>query len=210
VTDAFLRRQSNYQVQRAPRRIVNKSITSKVANERWAIDLIDMTRYSPVVNAQRKYRFTCVDNFSGRVWARGITNRNNTAAGDSIPAALASICNEANTHPRTIQGDSEFAVGGIAAWCRAHNIKVIKTLTYTPQSNGKVERMNQEIRKRPKPDSSKTIILYGSLTCKTTSLTLTIRSKRDPNKRRTSYGLPATIPTLHRTMLPKVSTSTTK
>ena len=186
VTDAFLRRQSNYQVQRAPRRIVNKPVTSKVANERWAIDLIDMTRYSPVVNAQRKYIFTCVDNFSGRVWARGITNRNNTAAGDSIPAALASICNEANTHPRSIQGDSEFAVGGIAAWCRAHNIKVIKTLTYTPQSNGKIERMNQEIRKKTKAGFIKNnnFVWFAHLQDYVTNINNQVqaRSKQTPNQ----------------------------
>lgn len=148
VTDEFLKQQSNYQIQRVPRRIVNRPVTSKVSNERWAIDLIDMQAYNPVVNAQRKYIFTCVDNFSGKVWARGITNRHNDVLDSSIPNALASICEESHTFPSLIQGDSEFAVGGIALWCRNHHIKVIKTLSYTPQSNGRVERMNQEIRKK--------------------------------------------------------------
>jgi hypothetical protein len=49
-----------------------------------------------------------------------------------------------------MQGDSEFAQGDIKAWRQAHNIRVINTLACTPQCYGKIERINQERRKKTK------------------------------------------------------------
>jgi hypothetical protein len=151
ITDDFLRSQGDYIIAKVPRKLVNKPITSKVPNERWGVDLIDMTAYPPVGNANKRYILTAVDYFSGKVWARGITNRENNNARPTLSNAINDICvNEAETFPNTIQADGEFAVGAFRDWCNQNNINLIKTTSYTPTSNGKIERMNREVRKKIK------------------------------------------------------------
>ena len=140
ITDDFLRSQGDYVVARVPHKLVNKPIISRVPNERWGVDLIDMTAYPPVGNANRRYIFTAVDYFSGKVWARGITNRENNNAHPNLSNAINDICvNEAHTFPHIIQADGEFAVGAFRDWCNQHHIILIKTTSYTPNSNGKIE-----------------------------------------------------------------------
>jgi hypothetical protein len=75
-TDKFLQKQGDYKIAVIPRRH-NMSIVAKRPAERWGIDLIDMTMYPAGVNHQKKYIMTVVDYFSGKVWARGIPNREN-------------------------------------------------------------------------------------------------------------------------------------
>ena len=58
--------------------------------------------------------------------------------------------NEAHTFPHIIQVDNEFSAGSFRTWCNNNNIRLIATSPYTPNSNGKVERMNQEIRRKIK------------------------------------------------------------
>jgi len=152
ITDQFLKEQGDYQVTRIPHKVVNKPITASVPNERWAIDLIDMRAYNVVgVNQNRNYIFTCVDFFSGKVWARSISNRNNTAAIPTLSNALDDIIqHDAHTMPGIIQCDSEFYQGAFAAYCAQNMIVLIRTTSYTPQSNGRIERVNREIRKKIK------------------------------------------------------------
>lgn len=156
-----------------PYKLVNRPITSRVPNERWGVDLINMEAYPPVGNANRQYILTAVDYFSGKVFARGILNRNNNADNPSLSNAINDICvNDAqNTFPHIIQGDGEFAVGAFRIWCNNNDIQFIKTTSYTPNSNGKVERVNREVRKS-KQDSSETIIIIGMLICRITLGTL--------------------------------------
>jgi len=93
MTDSFLKKQGDYIVGRVPHKLVNKPITSKVCNERWGIDLIDMEAYyNPTVNGQNKYILTAVDYFSGRVFARPLLNRNNNNAHPTLSNALNDIC----------------------------------------------------------------------------------------------------------------------
>ena len=152
ITDDFLKSQGDYLVGVVPHKLVNKPITSRVPNERWGVDLIDMRPYNiPAVNANRRFIFTAVDYFSGRVFARAIANNQNNIAHPTLSNAINDICvNEAHTFPHIIQADSEFSVGAFRIWCNNHNIQLIKTTSYTPVSNGKVERMNREIRKKIK------------------------------------------------------------
>lgn len=150
-TDEFLRNQSDYKVGIVPHKLVNKPITARTSNERWAIDLIDMTAYPTLENQEKKHILTAVDYFSGKVFARSILNRENNNARPTISNALNDICvNEAHTFPRIIQGDGEFNVGALRNWYREHNIQFIKTTSYMPNSNGKVERMNREVRRKIK------------------------------------------------------------
>jgi hypothetical protein len=151
LTDEFLRQQGDYLVARVPRKLVNKPILTRVPNERWGVDLINMENYTSIQNHFRRYILTVVDYFSGKVFARALRNRNNNAVNPTLSNAINDICvNEAQTFPHTIQGDGEFTAGAFRAWCNANNIEFIKTTSYTPTSNGKVERMNREIRKKIK------------------------------------------------------------
>lgn len=151
LTDEFLRQQGDYLVARVPRKLVNKPILTRVPNERWGVDLINMETYTSIQNHFRRYILTVVDYFSGKVFARALRNRNNNAVNPTLSNAINDICvNEAQTFPHTIQGDGEFTAGAFRAWCNANNIEFIKTTSYTPTSNGKVERMNREIRKKIK------------------------------------------------------------
>ena len=110
-----------------------------------------MTAYPPVRNANRRYIFTAVDYFSGKVFARGISNRENNNIHPNLSNAINDICvNEAHTFPHIIQAGGEFAVGAFRDWCNQHHIILIKTTSYTPNSNGKIERMNREVRKKIK------------------------------------------------------------
>ena len=150
-TDLFLSSQGNYQVNRETRRVVNRPIVASVPNERWAVDLIDMRAYNiPGVNQSRQYIFTCIDFFSGKVWAVPISNRNNNALHPTLSTALDHIITTSHTTPGIIQCDSEFAQGEFAAYCAHNLIVLIRTTSYTPWSNGKVERVNREIRRKIK------------------------------------------------------------
>ena len=152
LTDDFLRQQGDYTVAKVPQKqTTNAPIVTSVPNERWGIDLIDMSQYVSVPNLQKRYIMTVVDYFSGKCWARALANRNNNAAQPTLANAINDICvNEAHTIPHIIQVDNEFAVGSFRTWCNNHNVRIIATSPYTPNSNGKVERMNREIRRKIK------------------------------------------------------------
>ena len=152
LTDAFLQRQGDYIVGKVPKKqTVNAPIVTSVPNERWGIDLIDMSQYLSVPNLNRRYIMTVVDYFTGKCWARSLANRNNNAAQPTLANAINDICvNEAHTFPRIIQVDNEFSGGSFRTFCNNNNIRLIATSPYTPNSNGKVERMNREIRRKIK------------------------------------------------------------
>ena len=75
-TDAFLRKQGDYKVAVEPHRIPMR-IVAKYPQSRWSVDLVDMRRYPRSENRQYKYIMTCIDYFSGKVWARPLRSRNN-------------------------------------------------------------------------------------------------------------------------------------
>ena len=152
LTDDFLRRQGDYMVAKVPQKqTTNAPIVTSVPNERWGIDLIDMSQYVSVPNQQKRYIMTVVDYFSGKCWARALANRNNNGAQPTLSNAINHICvNEAHTFPHIIQVDNEFAMGSFRTWCQNNNVRLIATSPYTPNSNGKVERMNREIRRKIK------------------------------------------------------------
>ena len=112
-------------------------------NERWAIDLIDMNRYSKQ-NKNYRYILTCIDHFSRYVWARPLKLKNS----NDVTDAMRNICEKAGVYPHLLQRDNggEFA-GRLTTWLNNHDIKGIKTLSYSPQSNGLIENFNSQMRK---------------------------------------------------------------
>ena len=146
-TDEFLRNQANYQLAKTPRVTMHKPVSTQAPNQRWQIDLIDMTFYpAPIQNAGRKYILTLVDTFSSKVFLRGLKNRE----AETIVSNLADVCNEAGTTPHILQGDNEFTSGLFKDWCNNQipKVKLINGNPFSSQSTGKVERTNQEVRRR--------------------------------------------------------------
>jgi len=152
LTDAFLKRQGDYIVSVVPKKLINRPIVAKVSNERWGMDLIHMTipPYPALGNNNRQYIMTVVDFFSGKMWARGLLNQQNSQANPTLRNALADICNVSGTIPHLMQGDQQFGRGDLLAWMNQQGITFIQTTSYNPVSNGKVERMNRTLRRKIK------------------------------------------------------------
>ena len=90
-----------------------------------------------------KFILTCIDYFSKYVWAEAL--KNNQA--ETVMNAIERISTKANTYPKIIQSDngSEFKAS-FHDWTREHNIVHIKTLSYSPTSNGLIENFNKQLR----------------------------------------------------------------
>jgi transposase InsO family protein len=96
---------------------------------------------------------TIVDYYSKKVWAvplrHGYTALNNFKA-------LMSVCEKEQTYPHIIQVDNGATFKGLfKSSIDLHNkmkpnqkIKLVYTTPYNPTSNGMVERLNREIRKK--------------------------------------------------------------
>jgi IS30 family transposase len=139
----FLKKQPSYQMSRNTRHHINRPIRASQANERFVIDLIDVGE--DYVDNGYRYILTCVDYFTRYVWCEALRTKTAIAVRD----AMQTIVHRAgDTYPSIIQSDNggEFQ-GELLDWMREHNITHIKTLSYTPQSNGLVENANGQIRK---------------------------------------------------------------
>jgi hypothetical protein len=82
--------------------------------------------------------------FSRKVWLRPLISQ--TAV--NVRNALINLVQETKTYPRIIQADngSEFK-RETSEWMKDNNITYIKTLSYSPESNGLVEGTNKKVRK---------------------------------------------------------------
>jgi hypothetical protein len=143
----FLKSQKIYQITRPQNHIENKPILATSPNERWGIDCINMVSYASSnggIDRGIKFILTVVDYFSRKVWLRSLQSQ--TAV--NVRNALRSVVEESKTYPKIIQADngSEFK-GETSAWMKEHNIVYIKTLSYSPESNGLVEGKNKIVRK---------------------------------------------------------------
>jgi transposase InsO family protein len=145
-TDEFLRNQANYNLAKTPHISMHKPISVQAPNQRWQIDIIDMRFYKGPINKGHEYILTLVDTFSGKVWLRGLGNR----LAETIVNNLDSICKEAGTTPHILQGDGEFTSDLFKEWCLNQKPRVIliNGNPFSSQSTGKVERANQEVRRR--------------------------------------------------------------
>lgn len=148
-TDVFLRSKGNYEIQKQPFKKVVRPIISKTPNERWNMDLIDMS-----VGVIHRYILSVVDNFSGFLWTRRLLNRTAQTIVNTLQEIInANYPNGSNgTYPRLLQSDNggEFSNALMTAFCNNNNIQQILSLSHHPSANGKVERKNREIRKKIK------------------------------------------------------------
>ena len=142
----FLKSQKVYQITRPQLHKINHPILARSPNSRWGIDCISMISFSTANGGVRgwKYILTVVDYFSRYVWLRALKAQ--TAI--NVRSALENIVSETKTYPKIIQADngSEFQ-GATSEWMKDNNIEYIKTLSYSPESNGLVEGKNKIVRK---------------------------------------------------------------
>ena len=159
--DDFLKRQKVYQMSRNTHHIINKPILATAPNERWAIDLVSMDRYSGQ-NHQYNQILTCIDHFSRYVWAVPLKNKES----HDVAIAMGEICRKAGVYPHILQKDNggEFQ-GETNTFMEQHNIKWINTLSYSPQSNGLIENFNNQLRKmlRELMIRNRTLVWYNKL-----------------------------------------------
>jgi hypothetical protein len=143
-TGAFLDSKMNYQMTRPTNKHINKPLLSDFPNQKWGIDLIDTSSYHKH-NRGIRYVVTVVDFFSRKTWL-GMTVKKSA---DAIRDAFKEILTRAEVSPNFLVADNgtEFKAS-FDTFCKAEGIKVIRTATYSPQSNSIVERKNQEVRKR--------------------------------------------------------------
>jgi hypothetical protein len=143
----FLKSQKLYQITKSQNHTINKPIMSTSPNERWGIDCINMVSYASSnggIDRGWKYILTVVDYFSRKVWLRALKAQ--TAI--NVRNALINIHGETKTWARIVQADrgTEF-LGETSELFKQHNITYIKTLSYSPESNGLVEGTNKKVRK---------------------------------------------------------------
>lgn len=171
-TTDFLKKQGNYQLTHNYQKVVNSPILARHPNERWGADLIFLDKYGFELNRRdgikqttnlniapaqgnnnynnnnRVYRYALVvvDFFSKKIWAKALRFKDAT----QVRTAFDLICNESRTRPRILQVDNGSEFNTMPNYCRENNIRLVYTTTYTPTSNGLVERLNYELRKRIK------------------------------------------------------------
>jgi hypothetical protein len=143
---AFLKSQKVYQITRPQNHIINKPILALSPNNRWGIDCINLVSYASSnggIDAGYKFILTVVDYFSRKTWLRPLKAQ--TAV--NVRNQLINIVAETKTYPKIIQADngSEFKAE-TSQWMKDNNITYIKTLSYSPESNGLVEGTNKKVR----------------------------------------------------------------
>ena len=142
----FLQTKTTYQLSKAEPKLSNKPVFATYANQRWAADLVDVKLYAGYNNGY-KYILTVIDFFTKKAFAAGIFD--NTAP-NVIKGFDEIVEEQANrTTPNYLQTDNgpEFTSLLFQEWCKNNSIKLIHTLSYTPQSNGLIEGFNGQLRK---------------------------------------------------------------
>ena len=142
--DDFLKTQQYYQLTKAAPRVVNRPIIAKYPNHRWAADLVDMGYYA-ADNRNFKWILTIIDFFTKKVFAYALKNKE----AETIRNGFEQICSSVNTYPLILQTDNggEFVNEILRDWATDHNVKLVRTLSYSPTSNGLIENFNNLLRK---------------------------------------------------------------
>jgi transposase InsO family protein len=151
----FLRNQGNYQLPQPYVKHVNHPILAKCPNERWGVDILDLSFYGKKNGraqthndaGRARYVLVAVDYFSKKVWTNVL--KSPTVTPIATKAAMKRIFYESQTLPHIIQtdnGPADFGNEEFSGFLRRRLIIHVKTLPNNPQSNGLVERMNRTLR----------------------------------------------------------------
>lgn len=148
---AFLKEQPEYQMTFQQKKIrVQNKIIATFPNEKWAIDLLDMSYLNRpgFQNNGRQYLLAGIDLFSRKAFLFALRNK----TGQSILNALVNniIPQQMNgVTPRILISDNgtEFNNQLLNNWCQANNIQRQFTLSHTPQMNSLCESQHGTIRR---------------------------------------------------------------
>lgn len=137
----FLKHQTYYQLEQPLKHVINKPIVSTYPNQIYCIDLIDMGEEITKSNYKNRYILTIVDAFSSKTWLGKLTNRTALSVAKQFEKVVPIyptyiLCDNGNEFKAEFQ---EF--------CDENEIKIRRTATYSPQSNGIAEGKNRQIRK---------------------------------------------------------------
>lgn len=139
----FLNRQELYQLHKPIVRMktVYPIICTKVL-QRVQIDLVDMENLQ-FHNRQYKYLLVAIDLLSKYCWTYAIKNKESESVANALEEMMTTH------HPSIVQSDSglEF-MGELKALLEQLNIKQVFSLSHTAQSQGCVEKMNQNIKRK--------------------------------------------------------------
>jgi len=141
----FLRRQEVHQLMYPTRRnTVTKPVVAKKPMEHWQMDLFDMSKFKSPQNNQVEYVLSVIDVFSKYLWLRGITNK----SAPTVVAALKTVVDEVGGGPTKLQSDrgSEFIAQEMRDYCKSVFITQVFSLSYSPSSQGIVERSNRTVK----------------------------------------------------------------
>ena len=114
--------------------------------ERLQIDLVDMRKESVVCNAvEYSYILSKMDCFSRFIFLLPRSNKSPR----SVLKCLQNIFLE-HGYPSIVQCDNgtEFK-GDLPSFFTQHNVRLVNSSPYHPQSQGKIERSNSELKRKP-------------------------------------------------------------
>jgi hypothetical protein len=125
----------------APPKVI-QPIISLLPGERFQLDLINLSSYKQD-NDNYQYIMTLIDHFSGYTWLRPLLFKSAEQVYQQLQPILCSDpCN-------LLQSDNgkEFTAELITELLEQYDIKIVHGAPYTPSTQGRVERMNQTVKK---------------------------------------------------------------
>ena len=122
---------------------VTKPIVVLKKDIQWQMDLIDMAKYE-TENKGYKYALNIIDLFTKQLISIPLKNKE----GSTIARELQKIFANGST-PKVLQSDngSEFKNKQMEDLSKQHSITQVFSKSYTPQSQGGIERCNQTLKK---------------------------------------------------------------
>ena len=126
-------------------KVAIRPIRAKEVHARHQIDLVDMNKMRTSFEGKEyRYILSVCDVFSRFVWLKPLIGKSSA----EIANHLQKIYREHGT-PKIIQHDQgkEFK-GSVKKLLRRMNVKIIQSSPYHPQSQGKIERLHRQFRKK--------------------------------------------------------------
>lgn len=144
VVREFISKVSSFQETRPSKPIRTiKPIAAKRPYSHWQVDLIDLSMYKGSNNGYT-FALTCIDLFTKKAHAKKLL----TKSAQRVRDAMQLILNQNPKKPSIIQSDngSEFISSEFKALLDENSIKHVTSSSYTPSSNGAIERFNKTLK----------------------------------------------------------------
>jgi transposase InsO family protein len=141
---AFLSAQETAQIHaRPPKLRTVKPIISSKPNERFQMDLIDMSTLA-YWNDNTHFILTIIDHFTKRAWAYALKNKGSKAIAKHLDDLF-----DSGQVPEILQSDNgkEFNNSDLKAIVQKHKVSQVFSAPYKPNSNGAIERFNQTLKR---------------------------------------------------------------